>query len=67
MDPNTWQSYGRFISGPKSDPDSADKTLRVACLQFRCPTLMVDRNDSMDTLVEGKLTVPGKPDGCTVR
>lgn len=32
------QSYGYSISGPKANPDSADTSVRAACIEYRCPT-----------------------------
>lgn len=32
------QPYGYSISGPKADPDSADTSVRAACIEYRCPT-----------------------------
>lgn len=32
------KTYGYFISGPKADPNSADTSVRAACIEYRCPT-----------------------------
>ena len=57
--------YGIFSTGLQFDPLAPDTSRRVACLEFRCPIVSY-LGDAIDTVVNGNLTVPGKPNGCCV-
>ena len=62
--------FGSYSVGPTPDPRKNDRTVRAACIEFRCPGYIKDGNQeifNLDTAVEVRMITANSNMRCKIR